>query len=279
MIQPHTFFASDELDALVHVAAAFAAGHDAGDVTARQRELAELACRMFLDPDREDYQLPPATDPGLSRVLVTLETSAHLFRTVTVAVDVPYAIAADPDAISDHLNEGGVRWLELAEHYRADEDEEVTAVRLGASPEAAALHNYALDIELDAVARIKAHTLEDAKRILAETLEATPLGEVGLVRITEATMNHPPHVFEIDGRDVESTRMYTVTGLLHLDKSPSPLYIAGVVEGERPTCDSDSNSGEFGEYQRYAVTVEALNADEAAATAESLALIKEKAPD
>ncbi|TMR92558.1 hypothetical protein [Nonomuraea basaltis] len=272
MIQPHTFFASDELDVLVHVAAAFAAGHDPEDVTDRQRELAELACRMFLDPGDDDYQLPPATDPNLSRVIVTLETWARVSRTVTVAVDVPHNIANDADAISDHLNDGGVYWLELAEHY-SDDDLEVTAVRLGVEPNAPVLHSYALDVELDAVARLDAHTLEDAKRILAEALQCVPVGAVGAIRITEATMNQPPRVFEIDGQETEpSPRTYTVTGLLDLDMSPSPLYVAGVVEGERQTFDSDSNSGDFGEYQRYAVTVYAYDADEAAASAESLVL-------
>ncbi|MEU4231137.1 hypothetical protein AB0F17_43170 [Nonomuraea sp. NPDC026600] len=274
MIQPYTFFAPDELDALVHVAAAFAAGHDPEDVTDRQRELAERACRMFLDPGEGDYQLPPATDPDLTRVIVTLETYARVSRTVTVAVDVPPAIATDPDAISDHLNDGGVYWLELAEHYYDNDDGiEVTNVRLGVAPDAPVLHSYALDVELDAVARLDAHTVEDAKRILADALQRAPFGAVGSICITEATMTQPPRVVEIDGQEAEpSPRPYTVTGLLDLDMSPSPLYVAGVVEGERDTCDSDSNSGDFGEYQRYAVTVHAYDADEAAATAESLVL-------
>ncbi|MDP9843461.1 hypothetical protein J2853_002672 [Streptosporangium lutulentum] len=56
-------------------------------------------------------------------------------------------------------------------------------------------------------------------------------------------MNHPARVFEIDGNEVElSSRTYTVTGLLDLGTSPSSLYVAGVVEGERPTHDTDSHS-------------------------------------
>ncbi|MEU6712993.1 hypothetical protein ABZ897_16045 [Nonomuraea sp. NPDC046802] len=65
---------------------------------------------------------------------------------------------------------------------------------------------------------------------------------------------------------------WTVFGLLDLDQSPSPLYVAGVVEGEHTCQDSDSNSGECGELQRYATTVEAADADEAAAIAERQAL-------
>ncbi|MFI6637160.1 hypothetical protein ACIBI7_50465 [Nonomuraea fuscirosea] len=271
MIQPHTYFASDAIDALVHAAAAFAAGHDLDDITPRQRELAELACQMFLDPGEDGYQLRPSTDPDLSRVIVTLETFARTSRTVTVAVDVPPAIADNADAIHDLLHQGGVYWLELAEHYHADDDLEVTEVRIGVSPVAPVLHSYALDVELDAVARLHAYTLDEAKQILTKALTCVPLGEVGEVRITEATLNRAPHLFEIDGRDVDSPRPYTVTGLLDLDMSPSPLYVAGVVEGERDMCDSDSNSGDFGEYQRYAVTVEANDADEAAAIAERLA--------
>ncbi|MEU4513141.1 hypothetical protein AB0G05_26905 [Nonomuraea wenchangensis] len=67
-------------------------------------------------------------------------------------------------------------------------------------------------------------------------------------------------------------RTWTVFGLLDLDRSPAPLYVAGVVEGDHPCQDSDSNSGECGEFQRYATTVEAADADEAAALAERLAL-------
>ncbi|WP_433513854.1 hypothetical protein ACQP2T_61620 [Nonomuraea sp. CA-143628] len=280
MIQPHTFFAPDELDCLVMTAAEFIAGHDPdGDLSIRQRELSELACQMFIDPGEDDYQLPPATDPNLTRVIVTLETYAHVSRTVTVAVDVPHAIAADTDAISGHLNEGGVYWLELAEHYHAADDLEVTDVWLGVSPHPPVLHSYALDVELDAVARLDAHTVEDAKRILSEALQSISFGAFGAVRITEATMNQQPRVFEIDGQETDAPRPYTVTGLLDLGMSPSPLYVAGVVEGERDTCDSDSNSGEYGEYQRYAVTVYACDADEAAATAEGLILDEDDEDD
>ncbi|MET8006231.1 hypothetical protein [Nonomuraea glycinis] len=272
MIQPHTFFAPDELDCLVKTAAELIAGHDPDqDLSTRQHELAELACRMFIDPAGDDYQLPPSTDPALTRVVVTMETWARRSTNVTVAVDVPHAIATDPEAICDHLNDRRASWIPLAEHAADDADLEVTQLWLGTSPEPP--REYALDLKLDAVARVTAHSREEAQQILTNALHCVPLGAPGDIRITEATMNQQPTVFEINGRQVPpGPRAYTVTGLLDLDKSPSPLLVAAVVEGDHQACDGDSNSGEYSEFQRYTVTVEAHDGDEAAATAESLAL-------
>ncbi|MEU4703290.1 hypothetical protein [Nonomuraea dietziae] len=65
-----------------------------------------------------------------------------------------------------------------------------------------------------------------------------------------------------------TTRTWTVIGLLDLDESPSPLYVAAVLEGVHDCRDSDSNSGCHGQFQRYATSVEAADPDEAAALAE-----------
>lgn len=61
--------------------------------------------------------------------------------------------------------------------------------------------------------------------------------------------------------------IWTVVGLLDLDRAPALLYVAAVLEGEHPTCDSSSNSGAYGELQRWATNVQATTADEAEALA------------
>ncbi len=62
---------------------------------------------------------------------------------------------------------------------------------------------------------------------------------------------------------MNTTRTYTVIGLLDLDKEPTPFLVAAVVEGEIDAQDSEANSGEHGQFQRYSATVEATSADHA----------------
>ncbi|GAA4209612.1 hypothetical protein GCM10022252_76380 [Streptosporangium oxazolinicum] len=65
---------------------------------------------------------------------------------------------------------------------------------------------------------------------------------------------------------------WTVVGLLDLDYAPPPLYVAAVLPGNTPIHDSRTKSGPGGHLQRWAATVRAATADEAATLAERQAL-------
>lgn len=56
--------------------------------------------------------------------------------------------------------------------------------------------------------------------------------------------------------------MWTVLGLY--DSHSNTFLVAGVIEGEHNTADTDHHADEYGQYQRMAHSVEAEDADEAA---------------
>ncbi|MGA4995901.1 hypothetical protein [Nonomuraea bangladeshensis] len=125
-----------DLETLAKTAAQWANGEDyEQDTSDRQKEVAERAYRLLIDPgpDQPD-ELPPPDDPGLVRVTVTFDAYIKMTRTISVSVPVPPAIAGDPAAIEDYLIETETGWDELAEHNDDVESVTISGVRLGLQP-------------------------------------------------------------------------------------------------------------------------------------------------
>ncbi|MEU4703289.1 hypothetical protein [Nonomuraea dietziae] len=124
-----------DLECLAKTAAELIMGYDpAGDLSTRQKEVAERAYRVLIDPGPDHIELPAPDDDTLTRVIVTFDAWERTCRTITVSVPVPPAIANDPDAIHDYLVETQATWDELAEHNDHVEELTIDQVRLGDQP-------------------------------------------------------------------------------------------------------------------------------------------------
>ncbi|MEU6712994.1 hypothetical protein ABZ897_16050 [Nonomuraea sp. NPDC046802] len=125
-----------DLECLAKTAGQWAMGEDFDrDTSGRQKEAAERAYRLLIDPGPDQpEELPPPDDPNHTRVTVTFDAYIKMTRTITVSAPVPKTIASDPAAIEDYLIETETGWDELAEHNDDVESVTISDVRLGDQP-------------------------------------------------------------------------------------------------------------------------------------------------
>jgi len=117
------------------------------------------------------------------------ETTCARLRDLLDAVDT----AAEGDSNDAEISAG----FELAEYVRemVDAVPEVSTL-VTSEVTVSAMREWALDGSIAVVFRVDANTAEEAQQIIMETIDCLPLGSFDRVRITEATVNDPPTVFE-----------------------------------------------------------------------------------
>ena len=66
------------------------------------------------------------------------------------------------------------------------------------------LREYAFDVRLQSVVRVKAEDEDEARKIVRDMMEMDVMYEVGTATITEVSVDDPnPHLFELDGKEIQ----------------------------------------------------------------------------